>query len=130
MTLTNRYRVGRTPLTRNVTVVLVAAALFCMVFLAANTATAAELSVRAPVVDVEPLTGPPTEIEHCAGKPAPGSTLGQLMAWDLGLSCRTERIASGTVTGYRVFYRWDDRVYSQIMATEPGDTVPLTVRLN
>ena len=32
--------------------------------------------------------------------------------------------------GYRVFYRWDDRVYSQIMAAAPGATIVLSVQLD
>jgi hypothetical protein len=34
------------------------------------------------------------------------------------------------VTGYRVYYRWDGRVYSQVMRERPGPTVPLRVRLD
>ena len=41
-----------------------------------------------------------------------------------------ELIESSTVTGYRVFYRWDDRVYSQVMASTPGATIPLKVRID
>lgn len=99
-------------------------------------ATAAgELSVQAPVVNVEPLKGPSRTVEYCDDKPAdddsgqrPGLT--RILAWDLGLNCRTERIGSTEITGYRVFYRWDDRVYSQVMASAPGATIGLTVRLD
>jgi hypothetical protein len=93
------------------------------------TANAGELSVRAPVVNVEPITESARNIEHCDPKPS-GASLGETLAWDLGLGCRTERVASSRVTGYRVFYRWDDRVYSQVMSREPGDSIPLTVRLD
>lgn len=97
---------------------------------AASPAHARELQVRAPVIDVEPVTEPALEVEHCPEKPGNGSGLAALMAWDLGLDCRTERIDSDRVTGYRVFYRWDDRVYSQIVSSRPGSTIPLTVRLD
>lgn len=93
-------------------------------------ANAREFQVRAPVIDVETLTEPALEVQHCPDKPADGSGLGDLMAWDLGLACRTERIDSDRVTGYRVFYRWDDRVHSQVMRTRPGSTIPLNVRLD
>ena len=86
------------------------------------------VSVEAPVVDVEPITAPAEEIEFCDDKPTDG-TLSALLAWDLGLNCRTERIESREVTGYRVFYRWDDRVYSQVMASAPGATIPLKLRI-
>ena len=95
-----------------------------------GTAFAAEMRVQAPVVDVEPLTEPAMEIEHCDARPGSAATLTAMLAWDLGMNCRTERVASTTVTGYRVFYRWDDRVYSQVMPTAPGPTIALKVRLN
>lgn len=97
---------------------------------AASVTDARELQVRAPVIDVEPVTEPGLEVEHCPDKPADGVSLAAIMAWDLGLDCRSERIDSGRVAGYRVFYRWDDRVYSQVMSSRPGSTIPLTVTLD
>ena len=94
-----------------------------------STALAGQISVQAPVVDVEPIKAPPVSVEHCDDKPAGGS-LAEILAWDLGLNCRLERTESGAVSGYRVFYRWDDRVYSQVMSRAPGATIPLTVRLD
>ena len=100
-----------------------------MAILGAGTAMAGELRVQAPVVDVEPISAPPTRIEHCDDKPLNGG-LAQTLAWDLGLNCREELLESGAITGYRVFYRWDDRVYSQVMAAAPGDTIPLKIRID
>jgi len=100
------------------------------VILAAETAAARELRVSAPVVDVQPVTEPAMEIEYCDDKPDEASGLVSMLAWDLGMNCRTERIESATVTGYRVFYRWDDRVYSQVMSSAPGSSIPLKVRLD
>lgn len=94
-----------------------------------STALAGQLSVQAPVVDVEPIKAPPISVEHCDDKPAGGS-LADTLAWDLGLNCRVERTESSAVSGYRVFYRWDDRIYSQVMSSAPGATIPLTVRLD
>ena len=90
---------------------------------------AGEFRVEAPVVDVEPITAPAQVVEHCDDKPT-DSNLSALLAWDLGLNCRTERVESREVTGYRVFYRWDDRVYSQVMASAPGATIPLKVSID
>ena len=90
---------------------------------------AAEMRVRAPVIEVEPLSAPAAEVEYCDARPAAGAGLAELMAWDLGLNCRTEQLDSG-ITGYRVFYRRDDRVYSRVMAYDPGPTIPLKVRLD
>lgn len=94
-----------------------------------GTSSAGELSVRAPVVNVEPIRAPSRTVEYCDDKPVNGS-LSQTLAWDLGLNCRVENVESAAVTGYRVFYRWDDRVYSQVMAAAPGPTIGLTVRLD
>ena len=96
---------------------------------AAGRAAAGEFQVRAPVVDVEPITEPAMEVEHCADRPS-GTSLSATLAWDLGLDCRQETIASDRVTGYRVFYRWDDRVYSQVMSAAPGATIALKVRVD
>lgn len=93
-------------------------------------ASAGSLTVQAPVVDVQPVTEPDREVEHCDARPDRDRGLAATLAWDLGLDCRTERVASGRITGYRVFYRWDDRVYSRVMASAPGDTVTLAIRLD
>jgi hypothetical protein len=90
---------------------------------------AGELRVQAPVVEVEPISAPPTRVEYCDDKPS-NASLARTLAWDLGLDCRTEEVTSGAITGYRVFYRWDDRVYSQVMASRPGATIPLKIRVD
>ncbi len=106
-----------------------ALALLLVALLTSSLASAGELRVQAPVVDVETISAPPTRIEHCDDKPLNGS-LAQTLAWDLGLNCREEVLDSGAITGYRVFYRWDDRVYSQVMAAAPGATIPLRIRID
>ncbi|MGE0624067.1 MAG: hypothetical protein AB7I04_04940 [Pseudomonadales bacterium] len=93
-------------------------------------ALAGSLTVQAPVVDVQPVTEPAREVQRCDGKPDRSRGLAATLAWDLGLNCRTELVETGQVTGYRVFYRWDDRVYSRVMSRSPGDSIPLTVRLD
>ena len=110
--------------------VVVPTSLLVGLLLFSTAISAGELRVQAPVIDVEPLTEPAMEMEYCDQRPADGSSLADLLAWDLGLNCRTERIESAIVTGYRVFYRWDDRVYSQVMSSAPGNTIPLKVRLD
>lgn len=91
---------------------------------------AAELEVRAPVVDVQPLGPKLTTHVRCPAQPSPGAGLVETLAWDLGVSCTTEQRSAGDPAGYRVFYRWDDRVYSRVMANRPGETIPLRVRLD
>lgn len=112
------------------TVALSAALLLAQgLMLTSTQALAGELRVQAPVVDVEAISAPPMRVEHCDDKPV-NVSLAQVMAWDLGLNCRTELVSSDAITGYRVFYRWDDRVYSQVMASRPGPTIPLKVRVD
>ena len=118
------------PAERRTATGLAAAVLATSLLLAGNPARAAELSVRAPVVDVQPIMEASAVVEYCAEKPANAAGLSAILAWDLGLTCRTERVPSDNITGYRVFYRWDDRVYSQVMKSAPGDTVALTIRLD
>lgn len=91
-------------------------------------ASAAELRVQAPVINVEPIRAPALLIEECPEKPPRG--LAATLRWDLGLSCTTRTVPSDRIDGYRVFYRWDDRVHSQVMATRPGETVSLTLKIN
>lgn len=91
-------------------------------------AFAAEIHVQAPVVNVEPITGPGEEIEECPPKPDNG--LAATLGWDLGLTCTTRTIESDRVDAYRVFYRWDDRVYSQVMQDRPGSSIALTLKIN
>jgi hypothetical protein len=105
------------------------AAAACLLMLTTTPAAAGELRVQAPVVDVEAISAPPVRVEHCDDRPV-NASLSRILAWDLGLNCRTELVASEAITGYRVFYRWDDRVYSQVMASRPGATIPLKVRID
>lgn len=102
--------------------------LVASLLLTALPALAGEMRVEAPVVNVEPLTGPDRIEEVCPEKPSAG--LVDTLRWDLGLSCTSRRVADTRVSGYRVFYRWDNRVYSQVMASKPGDTIALTVSLD
>lgn len=89
---------------------------------------AAELQVEAPVVNVEAIRAPALLLRDCPEKPQRG--LAATLRWDLELSCTTREVPSDRIDGYRVFYRWDDRVHSQVMATRPGATVSLTLKIN
>jgi len=89
---------------------------------------AGELRVNAPVVNVEAISGPEQLVEVCPEKPDTGLT--DTLRWDLGISCSTRRVASEQISGYRVFYRWDNRIYSQVMDRDPGETIALSVSLD
>lgn len=94
-----------------------------------GTAAAAEIEVRAPVVSVEPVAAPAETVTDCPEQPAAGS-LGATLRWDLGLTCSQRVVRSNDVHGYRVFYRWDNRIHSLVMGRDPGATVALKVRIN
>ncbi len=94
-------------------------------------ATGAELLARGQVVDVVPLHG--RDAAPGTGCPATVSPrrddLASLLAWDIGGGCRPARDES-VVSGYRVYYRWDGRTYSRVMAERPGSTVAVRVHLD
>jgi len=108
--------------------VLLKTALAIITLVAASLAQADEIRVSAPVVNVEPIASPDRVVETCPAKPANG--LGATLRWDLGISCSTHRVPSDEITGYRVFYRWDNRVYSQVMDSNPGAHIALKVSLD
>ena len=91
-------------------------------------------TVNARVLRVEPLTevsNTRTIDPRCLGeKPHPNAGLAATLAWDLGLGdcARHEQVTS--VTGYRVHYEWNDRVYSNVMDTRPDDYIAIRVRVD
>ncbi len=99
--------------------------------LASSAAVSGELRVHAPVVNVEPVKGPDRTVEECEERPnAQDAGIGRTLAWDLGVTCTTHRVPSTEITGYRVYYEWDNRIYNQVMADYPGATVPLRVTVD
>lgn len=85
---------------------------------AAVAASTGEIRAQAEVVDVVPVrTGdcqPP--------RPDADAGLADLLAWDLRLGCEAP-------AAFRVFYRWDGRTFSRVMAERPGPTVPVRVQV-
>lgn len=87
-----------------------------------------ELLVSAPIVAVDPIRDPLAEpADGCRmSRPAPGSHLLDLLAWDLRAACDRRH----AVTGYRVSYQWDGRTYHRLMDhPPPGDHIALRVRV-
>lgn len=90
--------------------------------------------VNARVLRVEPLT----EVSHvrtidpgCLGERPPHSAgLAALLAWDLGVGECARREQVTEVTGYRVHYEWNQRVYSDVMDTRPADYVPIRISVD
>lgn len=97
-------------------------------------AQAGEVYVQGRVLDVAPVYAtrtvamPPAD---CPGTPQPPPDAGlvALLRWDLDTGCAAVTRTEQTVTGYRVRYEWDDRIYSRIMPEPPGETVKLRLRV-
>lgn len=85
---------------------------------AAAAAGAGEIRAEAEVVDVVPVTTGDCQ----PARPVAGAGLADLLAWDLRLDCEAP-------AAFRVFYRWDGRTFSRVMAERPGPTVPVRVRV-
>lgn len=115
---------------------LVALALFATT-LCVGRALAAEpaaLVVDGRVVNAEPVYAErrfAAEEGDCAPpRPAPGAGLVELLRWDLRADCRTVWRTEEYVDGWRVWYQWEDQVYSGVFDEAPGETVPLRLTLH
>ncbi len=96
-------------------------------------ALAEERVVRGKVVKVVPITETQTTQKTRTTcnhrKPATNSGLSALLGWDLLHDCDMMS-ATKVVTGYQVFYEWDDRTYSRMMNQRPGATVRLLLTVD
>lgn len=94
---------------------------------------AGEMLVQGKVVRVEPINARSQVVEYAGdcepAKPSSDSDLVALLGWDLRVGCRATSRDVDAVEGYRVFYRWDDRVYNTVMTDRPADTIPLRVNV-
>ena len=106
--------------------------LFALVLLLSKTALSAEFYDKAEVLRTEALT----RIEHnrhlaveCFSKPETDDLV-ELLHWDLGTGHCSVEETTETITGYRVYYQWDDQVFSHVVAERPGNYVPVRVEVN
>ncbi len=94
----------------------------------------AVLIVDGRVVNSEPvLSERRYEVEEgdCAPvRPAPGASLVDVLRWDLRADCRTVWRTEEYVDGWRVWYEWEDEVYTRVVDEQPGETVPLRLTLH
>ncbi|NIP13221.1 MAG: hypothetical protein GWM88_00155 [Pseudomonadales bacterium] len=106
---------------------------FAVLIVLSASASAREILVEGDVVRVIPLTASSVVVERdgdCAPvKPAGQADLVALLAWDLRADCLTRRREVQVQDGYRVYYRWDERVYSVVMSERPGPTIPLRINV-
>ena len=94
---------------------------------------AGEMLVHGKVVRVEPINARSQVVEYAGdcepAKPSNDTDMVALLAWDLRVGCRATSHDGEAGEGYRVFYRWDDRVYNTVMTDRPADTIPLRVNV-
>ena len=95
-------------------------------------ASAEEFYADARVVRVEPLTKL-TNVrkikEACKGtKPADAGII-ELLHWDLGTGPCAEFSQEVSISGYRVFYEWNERTYTQTMDQSPGSYIRVLVSI-
>ena len=96
-------------------------------------AHAGEFAARARVVDVEPIFDAHDAVPHCRHPTRPPhADLGAALRRDLGrapVDC--EAPPSGPeLVGYHVTYQWNGRRFTEIMREEPGDFIPVRVRVD
>jgi hypothetical protein len=114
---------------------LLLSAVVGLVLLMASTipiANAAEFIAEAEVIRSEPIfrvSQRRSLAPECAVKPSERDLV-TLLNWDLGTGRCAAYQRDRTITGYRVFYRWDDRVFSQEMQRKPGEWIPVSVRID
>ena len=115
---------------------IVAMALFALTLCmgSALAATPAELIVEGTVVQSEPVMATRRVSEQVGDcdpiRPTPGAGLLDVLRWDLRADCRTEWREEEYVDGWRVWYAWEDEVYSRVMDERPGETVRLKLTLH
>jgi uncharacterized protein YcfJ len=110
----------------------VRAIILIMILIAGLPAFPAEFFDTAVVVRSEPVTRIDRNrrlADACLSKPETDNLL-TLLHWDLGTgNCIVEETTE-TITGYRVYYQWQDQVFSQMMAERPGTYIPVRVEIN
>ena len=106
--------------------------LFAMILLLGRPAYSAEFYDKAEVIRSEPIT----RIEHnrhlaieCYSKPETNDLV-ELLHWDLGTGHCSVTQTTETITGYRVYYQWDDQVFSHVVAERPGSYIPIRIEVN
>jgi len=118
-------------MTRNsMLLTLMAASLWCI---SSPVMAEEEFVADADVIHTEPITKTRQRrslAEECVTAKPRSDDLVLLLHWDLGTGYCASHKQEQLVTGYRVFYRWDDHVFSQVMTQEPGERIPIRIRLD
>ena len=94
---------------------------------------ATEFYDQAEVVRFEPITRierTRQAIPGCLTKKPETTQLMELLQWDLGTVNCVKTTTEETITGYQVFYRWDNQLFSQVTQELPGQTIPVHIRID
>ncbi len=67
--------------------------------------------------------------QECVAAKPRSTDLIVLLHWDLGTGYCASHKQEERITGYRVFYRWDDHIFSQVMAQQPAGRIPVRVQI-
>ena len=101
--------------------------------LLSGTIKAAEFYDQAEVVRFEAIT----RLDHtrsvvpdCVVEKPNTNQLMEILHWDLGMSRCIQTATDKIITGYRVFYEWDDQVFNQVTKLIPGQTIPVHIRVD
>jgi hypothetical protein len=109
---------------------LITALLWCSSFPALGEEV---FEAEAEVILTEPITRmrPQRSLAQDCVTTRPRKTdLVALLHWDLGTGHCVSHRQEEQITGYRVFYRWDDHIFSQVMTQAPGDRIQVRVRID
>jgi len=111
---------------------LLRTSLFALFLVPGGPAFSAEFYDKAEVIRTEPLT----RIERnrhlaveCFNKPETNDLV-ELLHWDLGTGHCSVEETTEIITGYRVYYQWDNQVFSHVVAERPGSHIPVRVEVN
>lgn len=96
---------------------------------ASASVAAEELVVEADVLRSEAVVETTGDSGCTTGAPDV-TNLTDMLAYDLCLGRYGYSNVAETVTGYKVFYQWDGRVFSQMMRDAPGKKIPLRLTIN
>ncbi len=106
--------------------------LFVLILLLSRPAFSAEFYDKAEVIRTEPLT----RIERnrhlaveCFNKPETNDLV-ELLHWDLGTGHCSVEETTEIITGDRVYYQWDNQVFSHVVAERPGSQIPVRIEVN
>jgi uncharacterized protein YcfJ len=102
-------------------------------FDAVGLADGAEFYGQADVIRYEPVTRTyqmEQTIPGCLSKRPDTHNLVELLNWDLESSQCLQIVTDTKITGYKVYYEWDNQQFSQVTHSHPGQTIPVHITID